>query len=229
MRWKTLGIAAVAITVVGLLGFQIVNLEQRVARLSEQLGAPHEAGALDHPATAATRSSESPNGKGGLEQRLAALEKRVAALNEAIAARPQQPADSANTLHDEEAIISVMQREAGRVRDVQLEWHRARWIEHRQQQLIAFATAEKLTPAQTSALDQALQREIDRMITVLKNPAGSDDPDQAASDWAAVLAETDERATQVLSPEQRELWTQVRAWERKIMWPWLPQNTTAQR
>lgn len=218
---------AAVLTVVGFLGFRILDLEQRVATLSEQLGTPPgatEPAADGHPQAAAAAGMPK-----GFEQRLAALEKRVEGLSSAINTRRTQEAVTATslTVPKEEAILSVVERENSRIREVQLEWHRSRWLESRQQALTVFASQQDLQPAQTSELNRALESEIDRMVELLKRPGISEDPDQVAADWQAALDATDQRAGRVLTSEQRQVWSQVRLFERRVLWPWLPPTQTA--
>ena len=128
----------------------------------------------------------------------------------------------------EQTILSVVERENSRIRDVQLEWHRARWLETRDQQLAAFATSMHLQPDQTTALRSVLEHELNEMVSVLKRPGLAEDPDQAAADWQAVLSKTDQRALGVLTPEQQQVWVQVRQFERNVLWPWLPKGMGSQ-
>jgi len=225
MRPRTITAGALGVCLIGFLGFRIIDLEQRVARLSEQLGVPAQAGeATESARSKSSSASATGSGATGFEQRLRALEARVNSLHAATQKVRSPNADdlNASNLAKEQAILSVVERENSRIRDVQLEWHRARWIETREQALTVFASQHRLQPAQTVELRDALEREVDAMVKILKRPELAEDPDQAVGDWQAVLAETDARAQKVLTAEQQQAWWQGRVLERRVLWPWLP-------
>jgi hypothetical protein len=138
---------------------------------------------------------------------------------------------SEDRLRQEQAILSVVERENGRIRDVQLEWHKARWLETRKQQLAAFAFSQKLEPAQSVKLYDAIEGELTGLVEIMKRPSFAEEPDQVANDWLNVLGETDQRAQKLLTPQQYQTWLQGRLFERKVLWPWLPDSPseTAQR
>jgi len=226
MRLSTYLAAAAALVAFGFLGFRILDLEQRVALLSEQVGAPVSAGTDGGTPT----SQPAAGSQRGYEQRIAALEKRLQALSSHSSSRSDSAPEAApSSLSRDQAILSVVERENTRIREVQLEWHRSRWLETREKQLETFATQLQLSPGQTSELRGAVQSEIDRMVEIMKRPSFAEEPDQVANDWQAILSETDKRAASVLTPEQQQLWLQGRLFERRTLWPWLPEQATAQR
>jgi hypothetical protein len=217
--------AAVAALIVafGFLGFRILDLEQRVAKLSEQVGLATEPAAP----TAGSSAAQPKN----YEQRISQLEQQLASITAAISGprRVPEPNVGSKNLSKEEDILSVVERENSRVRDVQLEWHRARWLETRERQLVEFALQLKLEPHQTSQLRDVIEHEVDSMVDIMKRPNFADEPDQVASDWAAMLEATDKRAAEILTPQQQQFWGQGRLIERSVLWPWLPQqHATAQ-
>jgi len=226
MRVRTFAAAATGLLLFGFLGFRILDLEQRVARLSDQVGQPGDA-APGEP-TQARASSGASSGR-NYEQRLAALEKRMDALSAALSRDGARSADNApGNPSKEQAILAVVERENSRIRDVQLEWHRARWLETREEQLKVFANQVNLSPDRTNQLHQVIEHELDQMIGIMKRPGFADDPDQVATDWKSVLSDTDRRAAAILSPEQQQFWQWGRAVERKTLWAWLPNETPAQ-
>ena len=220
MQMRIFTAAAILVAVLGFLGFRIVDLEQRVAALSRQLDGSKSSDA-DHDGTDAGVSGV------GYEPRLAALEKRV----EGIKANMHSLEKAAGVgislppgPHADKQILSVIERENNRVRDVQLEWSRARWLDTRQEQLTSFASQNKLSTTQTAELQKTLEHEVDTMVEVLRRPNLMEDPDSASSDWQALLDATDQAAAKVLTPEQLSNWNLARAIERKLLWPWLPSN-----
>ena len=178
------------------------------------------------PSGAARASGSSNPLPQGLEQRVASLEEKLRSLPKAhgktAASGPCE--NCAEGTSQEAAVLSIVARENSRIRDVQLEWHRARWGETRQQQLAVFAGQHKLRPEQTAELNRALEHELDAMVSILKRPDAAEDPDQAATDWQSVLKETESRVKTILTPEQEQAWMQGRVFERRVLWPWLPQE-----
>ena len=174
---------AAGTAVIGFLGFRIIDLEQRVALLVEQTGTGVSADAVASSAAGPVTAGP-PR---GYEQRISALEKRVDALAKQVVDkhRPGVADLRAGAMPQEQTILSVVERENSRIRDVQLEWHRARWLETRDQQLAAFATSIHLQPDQTTALRSVLAHERNEMVSVLKRPGLAEAPDQAAADWQA--------------------------------------------
>jgi hypothetical protein len=224
MRYRTLLAGAAAISICTFMGFRIVELERRVDSLSARLGVPHTAGPL-----AASKPSDSGTADHGrdsdYEQRLTQLEQRLHTLSawiETDRGSKSAPGASSSNVAAESAILSVVERENSRIRDVQLEWHRSRWLEARQQQLALFANNAKLDARQSALLETEMQRETDDMINLLKRSELAGDPDQAVTDLQAVLKHTDEQAKRILTPQQQQEWTQARLYERKVLWPWLP-------
>jgi hypothetical protein len=219
-----------ALFVVVFLGFRLVDLEQQVARLEAKRGAaePHALGATSSQRGPGLDSSQA------LEARISQLEERLDSLT-AVAKGHVEAASSADPgrgkLLREEAILSVVERENSRIRDVQLEFHKGRWLETRKQQLQLFAAQLKLQPTQSAELYNALEDELNEMADVMRRPTFAEEPDQVAADWEKILATTDSRARTTLSPEQFAWWQQGRLFERKVLWPWLPDTAqeTAQR
>jgi hypothetical protein len=211
--------AAASVAILGYLAFRIVDLEGRVANLTRQLGAAPEPTPAAQPSHTDVRPSAATAPQGYL-QRLAALEKQVQALQ-----LDRQSRDKAGgPVLDDKEILSVVERENNRVKDVQLEWNRARWLENRDEQLTVFTKTYGLTPDQTAKLQKAMRAEVDTMVELLRRPGLLDDPDQAASDWQSMLDATDKAAKQVLNPAQLGAWNQGRTFERRLLYPWLPNN-----
>jgi hypothetical protein len=125
---------------------------------------------------------------------------------------------------DDKDVLSIVERENNRIKDVQLEWNRSRWLDTRDAQLLSFSKQYGLTTEQTAGLQKAMQQEIDGMIELLRRPDLLDDPDGTAADWQSKLEATDARAKQLLNPAQLGAWNQGRVFERKLLWPWLPSN-----
>jgi hypothetical protein len=204
----------------GVVGFRIVDLEQRLALLTSHSDQKE----LD--ATNAAQRGE-PIVPGipskNIDARLRAIEERISALENMKDGLPMPTGNiGEDRLKQEQAILSVVERENSRVREVQLEWHKARWLETRKQQLAGFAYSQKLDPAQTTRIYEALETELNGLADVMKRPTFAEEPDQVATDWLNVLGETDRKARETLSAEQYQTWEQGRMFERKVLWPWLP-------
>jgi hypothetical protein len=211
--------AALLVALLAYLGFRIIDLEQRVTALGQAIGTlPEDA--------ATNRSERRDAGTSNLSygQRLAVLEKRLDGIQANVRSLEKATGTGAGSQHADKEILSVVERENSRLRDVQLEWHRSRWLETRETQLMIFARQYRLSGDQVTTLQKSLEQEVDSMVELLRRPTLLEDPDQAASDWQALLDQTDHAAQKVLAPEQMGAWNQARAFERQVLWPWLPNN-----
>jgi hypothetical protein len=230
MSFRSFLVGAAVLVVLGVLGFRILDLEQRVALLSE--ANKREESDSGAPSAAQTAAGNSIAAAKTIETRLRTIEQRISALENMKQGLATPSGNmSEDRLRQEQAILSVVERENGRIRDVQLEWHKARWLETRKQQLAAFAYSQNLQPAQSTKLYDAIESELDGLVTIMKQPSFAEEPDQVANDWLNVLGKTDQRAQELLTTAQYQTWLQGRFFERKILWPWLPDTRpeTAQR
>ena len=221
---RNLGAVALAAAMLasGILGWRVVVLEQRVAVLSKQLGAP-QTGARAQAAEAA--------GAGNHEQRLRALEQQQRALREDLQTLEEATGEvasvgtpSPNDPKADQRILSVVGAEQNRIRDRQLEFHRARWLEWRKGALNNFARDTKLSTWQTEQLQQLLADEVDALIDIWRRPEAMENPEQAAGEWLDRLKVTDAAAHRILEPAQIAPWDLARVIERKVFWPWLPER-----
>jgi hypothetical protein len=203
----------IAVAPLGFLALRVIALDHRVDDLTQRLGASARSSAPEREHVGAP----APAARADYAQRLARLEQRLNLLT------PATSQTEAATHVDEAQILAVVARENDRVREVQLEYHRSRWSENRRLQLEAFAQASGLTSLQTSQLRTILEREANALFEQLRKPNLLEDPDQTAGDVQAALDSADTQALRILTPPQRELWTQARTLERKALWPWLPQ------
>lgn len=215
-------VLSVAVIVCGLLGYRTVRLEQRIEALVRQLGAPGAGGA------AAAGGSGAPPVQGDHEQRLRTLEQEARALREDLqtleeATGERTVAAGAPTQTDQR-ILSVVTREQERIRDKQLEFHRARWLEWREGALDTFAQSNRLSPVQTDQLHRLLADEVEALVQLLRRPDVAENPERAANDWLDRLELTDRAARNILEPPQIVAWDQARTVERRVFWPWLPEQ-----
>jgi hypothetical protein len=220
MRLGTYLAAAGVLVGFGLLAFRIIDLEQRVAVLTADAGTR----SLDPiPTTQPIAATGAATSTKDYEARLRTIEQQLSMLATLKQGMPM-PNNSIgeDRLKQEQEILSVVERENSRIREVQLEWHKSRWLETRKQQLAAFAYAQQLDPPQTTRIYEALEHELDGLADVMKRPTSAEDPDQVVSDWLKILGETDKSAQGILSPAQYQTWVQGRSFERKVLWPWLP-------
>jgi hypothetical protein len=210
-------VAAVAVALCAFLGYRVFRLEQRVDALNAQVGA----------ARTVVGGPGKPHPASDHEHRLRMLEGETQALQDDL-----QSLEEA-TVHDEVApnsveadrrILSVVTREQERIRDRQLEFHRARWLEWRQGALDNFAQKTGLSPEQTDQLHRLLAEEVDALVALLRRPDVGENPERAANDWLDRLELTDTGAHQILDATQSGAWDAARAVERQVFWPWLPQD-----
>jgi hypothetical protein len=220
MRMRTFIAATLAVALVGYLGFRILDLEDRVAALTTQIGA------LPEPAPVARDPSATPSAvppPQGFQQRITAAEGRLSSIEARLQQLEKSGVKSARAVDDKD-ILSVVERENNRIKDVQLEWSRARWLENRDSQLATFSKQYGLTQEQTAGLQKAFQDEVDGMAELLRRPDVLDDPDGTATELQTKLDATDAVAKKLLNPAQLGAWNQGRGFERRLLWPWLPSN-----
>lgn len=217
--------AALCAVVVGFFGYRSVVLEQRIDALRRQLGeTPAAADPSSSKANVAVSGDQSVSQRarlGELEKGVTSLDAKLRTLRYASGGAPNLPE---NEMREE--ILSVVQRESSRVRDVQLDWSRERWQEARDQQLAAFARDYGLSSDQTATMQKGLAHEVDAMVEVLRRPTLFEEPERTVKDWQALRTVTDETAERTLTPAQLQAWNLVREFERKILYPWLPERQT---
>lgn len=221
MRLATSFAGAGVLVALGFFSYRILALEQRVAVLDKASSARTTTAPATSPIESVNASDErTPK---DVETRIQSFQKRVGALENAPRGLPTNNGivDEAR-LREEQAILSVIERESRRVQDAQLDWHKAHWMDARKQHLAAFASSQKLKPAQTAKLNAAIERELNAIVDVMKRPSFAEEPDEVANDWLEVLSETDRQAQAVLDPDQYQTWQQGRVLGRKLLWPWLP-------
>jgi hypothetical protein len=209
---------------VAYLGYRVVTLEERLDAVNAQLGAPSP----DAPSTA---DSPRPTAAGkplaaptGLEPRLDKLEHEVGALRADVRSLEAATETTLNQPPaDPKQILSVVGSEVSRVRDKHLEFQRGQWLKWRRIGLAQFATENTLSDQQRAELDDLLSDELDRWIELLRREDLADKPEQMASEARTALRDTDEAARNVLDNMQYVRWMQVRAVERRVFWPFLPE------
>ena len=206
----------------GALGYRIIELEAQIDELARALDGSKVVAEHDNVTTPTTQTAS------GLshQQRLVAVERQLSALRAGVyrislAMQPNSGPPDPETVDD---IVNVVEVEHSRRRHTHLEWERPRWLDAREAQLVSFAHNHKLSTDQVNELERGLTREVDAMMEVLQRPDLYEDPERTARDWEDLLAETDRIAGRVLSREQLTTWTQVRLFERKVLWPWLPEK-----
>jgi len=222
MPARSLIVAALCVVVLGVLAYRVVAIERRTEALREQLEGPAPAAAAA-PGASVTHTAGADASQA---QRLKALEEGVAEARTTLS-RIKFVMTEGVTMPNprtEQEILAVVQREDARVRNAQLEWSHTRWQAAREAQLDQFALHNALSGQQTAELKKSLTREVDAMVDVLRRPGLFEDPEKTAVDWQALLDETDQTAARVLNPAQLDVWKQVREFERKLLWPWLPKN-----
>jgi len=210
---------------VGYLAMQVHSLSQRVDGLRAQLGAPAPSGddAGHPPAGGDTKPADAA--KSGHEQRLAKLEAEQKSLRADLRTLEEATADTfAVPDADPKQVLNIVGQEATRIRDRQLDFQRSRWLKWRSATLDQFARAYGLSEEQSSQIDDLLTSETDRLVDVMRQPHAAENPEQVATDWATVLHDTDVAAHGILDPQQIGPWDSARAFERRVLWPWLPED-----
>jgi hypothetical protein len=220
-------LAVVLALAVAYLGYRVVTLEQRLDAVNQQLGAPvpdrRSAGAAG-AATIARTTKPTTAVAQGLEPRLSLLEQQLASLRADVRSLEAATESTLNQPPaDPKQILSVVGSEVGRIRDAHLQFQRAQWLKWRRGGLAQFTTDYSLSDQQRADLDDLLTDEIDRWLDLLRREDLADKPEQLAAEARAALRDTDEAARHVLDPMQHVRWMQIRAIERMVLWPFLPE------
>lgn len=223
-------LAIVLALAVAYLGYRVVTLEQRLDAVNAQLGAPAASGpgALDGPRpTAIARAAQAQPAKPpalGLEPRLAKLEHELASLRADVSSLEAATESTLNQPPaDPKQILSVVGSEVSRIRDKHLEFQRDQWLKWRRAGLAQFATEHALSDQQRAGIDNLLSDELDRWVELLRREDLADKPDELSAEARAALRDTDEAARDVLDNMQYVRWMQIRAVERRVLWPFLPE------
>jgi hypothetical protein len=217
MRGQAVLIGALVL-VCGWLGYRQYALESRLVALGQQLGAASEAGAH---APAAEPQGEDLRLHSHAD-RLAVLEKELRALRAAQRSLAKAPAGDAQPVNDQQ-ILAVMRQQGDKVMDAQLKFHRERWLEQRETQLNDFARSFGLTQQENDQLWDLLADETDKIVELMRRPDLAENPERAAALFKELLMDTDAAAHRILDPHKAAAWDQGRSFERKVLWPWLPQ------
>jgi len=224
---SVLALAVLLAVVVAFLGYRVVTLEQRLDAVNAQLGAPSKSDAAGRPrpstvAQAAPKPAKPP--VLGLEPRLAQMEHELASLRADVRSLEAATESTLNQPPaDPKQILSVVGSEVSRIRDKHLEFQHAQWLKMRRAGLAQFATDQALSDQQRAGLDDLLSDELDRWLELLRREDLADKPEELASEARAALRDTDEAARGVLDHMQYVRWMQIRAVERRVLWPFLPE------
>jgi hypothetical protein len=220
----------VAIVVIALLGgflwYRQAALENRIDRLTEQLGAGATVAAPadsdgSEPDPSSDPGADAARAIGSHSARLSAVEAGLKSVQADVRSLEEATGDSAKMVTDQQ-ILSVLKQQGTKVMDSQLKFHRERWLEQREVALNDFSRRLGLNQTQNDQLWDLLSSETDKMVEILKNPELAEDPERAARVWKESLLDTDAEAHRVLDPQKAAAWDQVRLVERRLLWPWLP-------
>lgn len=121
-----------------------------------------------------------------------------------------------------EEILGLVKEEEERLRNVAVDFHRERWIELREDTLDELATQAGFTDFQRTQVGDLMNAEVDKIAELARQPHVFEDPEKLANDVMQILDETEDRVRVLLNREQRPIWEQRRAFERKTVYPWLP-------
>ena len=210
---------AVALLVGAALGYRIVALERRV----DELTASEDEDDREGAGTGAPRDVIDEH-----DERLQDVEADVDEMRASIAALQHETDKKADIEEldrkaDPDRILEVVAQEVNRVRDRQLDYQRERWEGLREQAAADFSQRYGLTQPQSAEVRRLLVGEVQHMIDILRSQDSLENPEQAVSDWNAMLEETDRTALRVLTEKQAEAWALARALERTVWMPWLRQ------
>lgn len=221
MRFYAVVIAAFVV-VTAFLGYRVYTLDNKVDALTRQLGATTPV-AAEPQKDSKIQAAAPPSTGRSHEQRIHALELALASLRADFRSLERATEDMPEKGATDQQILSVMKEQGAKVMEKHLRYHRDKWLDQRETALNSFVKRFDLDPKQNDYLWGLLSGEIDKMIEILRKPESFEDPERAAAEWKQMLLDTDSAAHKVLEPAKAVAWDQQRFWERKFLWPWLPE------
>lgn len=121
-------------------------------------------------------------------------------------------------------VLSVIQTEVERIKNIQLKRNRDALVKYRKSVVREFAIKQGLTAGQESAIQTILEDEVDKMVELLADIKWENAPTNFATDWAAMLAQTNDKVQDILSADQMSIFLYLRHLEQQAMQPWLPKS-----
>lgn len=121
-------------------------------------------------------------------------------------------------------VLSVIETEVERVKDLQLKRNRDALIKYRKAAVREFAIKQGLTAGQESAIQTILEDEVDKMVELLADVNWENAQPAFAAEWAAMLAQTNDKVQDILNADQMSIFLYLRHLEQSAMQPWLPKS-----
>jgi hypothetical protein len=123
-----------------------------------------------------------------------------------------------------EKVLSVINSEVQRIRDIQLKRNRDSLVKYRKAAVREFAIKQGLTAGQESALQTILEDEVDKMVEILRDVNWENAPPTFMAEWTAMLAQTNDKIQDILNADQMSMYLYLRHLELQAMQGWLPKT-----
>ncbi len=198
------------------LAYRTFALERRVSELVPAVEARRAARAQSVKA----RVAQDPRRLDKSEAAVEALRQDVDSASERIGAKVDR-ADLDQRMSDDR-ILAIVEGERKRIDEIQLAQHRKLWLEIRERAAADFAERHALAPAAAQEIRRLLLDEVESMVVILRSDDAQREPEQAISDWKAMVEETNRKAHRVLDAEASAHWDEAHAREWRVYVPWLP-------
>lgn len=204
------------------------TLQSELETLEQTVGEPADESSSESP-SASTRSRRLP----GHSERLSALEQEMRDLETTLGGLSRQAeacVEKAEAHVDrvvdsnqmQQRIVDVMQAEEERVLGTQLQWHRDQLMKAREKGLDQLAEQGNLSDSQKEELTKLMEDESDAILELIKDPEMRENLDVGLKELRNLLDATDEKARQILDPDQMKLYKAGREVEQATLAPWLP-------
>lgn len=221
-------ILVVVVALCGLLEYQLFNLSSRVDTLRQIVQGLSAADAMDQMQNKQGNAAALSK----LQESVKKLTTRVDRLQLGL------PSGSINTTTSDpgaatngepgdmfsDKVLSVIRSEVERIRDIQLKRNRDALVKYRKAAVREFAIKQGLTAGQESAIQTILEDEVDRMVEVLRDVDWENASPTFLTEWNAMLAQTNDKVQDILSPDQMAIFLYLRHLEQQAMQVWLPKS-----
>lgn len=121
-------------------------------------------------------------------------------------------------------VLTVINSEVQRIRDIQLKRNRDALVRYRKAAVREFAIKQGLTAGQESAIQTILEDEVDKMVEILRDVNWEDAPPNFMAEWTAMLAQTNDKVQDILNADQMSIFLYLRHLEQQAMQSWLPKS-----
>lgn len=197
---------------------RMTTLEDRIARMELRWATEDEPGPAQPPAAPDSGSLQAP-AVWSVPSRPSAPGKPLdlSELRNELQALKAQLGPSTDR-----RILQIIEREQDEAVSRHLQFEREKWIAARDQGLQSLTVNAQLSPEQREQIKILMDREVDRVVELMRDREVRENPERLTSAWDEVLINTDYEVRSVLSDWQQDRWEEARAFERAVFLPFLP-------